>query len=85
MRQQQSKIVTHSQLKETLYGKLNFRCENFIEEIGPEVLARERFDIVLCLSTIKWIHLTFGDVGLKALFLKVRDQLAPGGLFLFDS
>lgn len=37
------------------------------------------------MSTIKWIHLNFNDVGLKALFLKVRDQLSTGGLFIFDS
>lgn len=68
-----------------MYGKLNYRCENYIEEVDSKIVKREHFDIVICLSTIKWIHVTFGDIGLKTLFLKVRDQLNPGGLFIFDS
>ena len=49
-----------------------------------EAVVREQFDVILCLSTIKWIHLNFGDAGVKALFLKVSAQLAPGGLFIFE-
>ena len=77
--------MTHNDLKECLYGRLNFRSENYIEQVDSNFVGREQFDIVVCLSTIKWIHLNFNDVGLKALFLKVRDQLSTGGLFIFDS
>jgi 7SK snRNA methylphosphate capping enzyme len=38
----------------------------------------------MCLSTIKWIHLNYGDVGVKALFLKAYEQLTDGGYFIFD-
>lgn len=31
------------------------------------------------------MHLNFGDTGLKALLLKVKEQLTTGGLFIFDS
>lgn len=40
--------------------------------------------MILCLSTVKWVHFNFGDTGLKALFLKVYEQLAPGGIFIFE-
>ena len=48
-----------------------FRSQNYIEEVTDETVNQEKFDIILCLSTIKWIHLNFGDTGVKALFLKV--------------
>ena len=53
--------------------------------MDAKTVQREQFDIIICLSTIKWVHLTFGDIGLKALLLKAKEQLAPGGLFVFDS
>jgi len=31
-----------------------------------------------------WIHLNFGDNGLKALFLKVHRQLTLGGFFFLE-
>lgn len=53
-------------LKNYLYGKVCFRTENYLA--SPS--CAEKFDVVFCLSTIKYIHLNFGDQGLKALFLK---------------
>lgn len=62
---------------------MQFRSQNYIEDIS-ETSTSERFDVILCISTIKWIHFNFGDNGVKALFLKVHEQLVPGGLFIFD-
>lgn len=67
---------------EKLRSCMNFRSENYIEDLTDK---GESFDVILCLSTIKWIHCNFGDNGLKALFLKAHSQLSPGGLFIFDS
>ncbi len=47
-------------------------------------MAQEQFDVVLCLSTVKWVHLCYGDVGVRALFLKVFAQLSTGGYFIYD-
>ena len=67
-----------------LYDRLNFRTENYIEQINPSQVSREQFDVILCLSTIKWIHINWADAGVKALFLKVHQQLTDGGLFIFE-
>lgn len=69
---------------EQLLARLRFRSENFVEDVCATTVKKESFDVVLCLSTIKWVHFTFGDVGVKALFLKVHEQLVSGGLFVFE-
>ena len=66
-----------------LYGKLCFRTENYIATTTATTI-KERFDVILCLSTIKYVHLNFGDIGIKALFLKAFHQLEDGGLFVID-
>ena len=68
-----------SHVKEQVYGRLNYRTENYIERPSDE-----RFEVILCLSTVKWVHLSYGDTGVKALFLKVASQLNRGGLFIFE-
>ena len=71
-------------IKKTVYSKLNYRLENYIEVVDKKSVSKEQFDTILCLGTVKWIHLCFGDVGLKALFLKAYAQLAVGGYFIFE-
>ncbi len=36
-------------------------------------------DSIMCLSVTKWVHLHRGDDGMRALFHKFYDVLAPGG------
>ena len=58
-------------------GRLYFRTENYLQvkTSTTEDLERmkDRFDVVLCLSTIKWVQLALGDVGLMALFMKAYE------------
>ena len=53
-------------------------------EVGGVVAPLERFDVVTCLSTSKWIHLNFGDEGLRRLFTRAHACLRPGGRFLLE-
>ena len=79
LRQQSKPGGKMSKAKEKLYQRLNYRTENYIESA-----SKEQFDTILCMSTVKWVHLCFGDIGVKALFLKVYEQLADGGHFVFE-
>lgn len=77
------KRVNPKDIKSFLYGKVCFRTENYVEDTS---LSRaEKYDTIICLSTIKYVHLNFGDIGIKALFLKVYDQLEKGGLFILEN
>jgi 7SK snRNA methylphosphate capping enzyme len=69
--------------KDYLYERLCFRTENFIANLETPVF--EKFDVIVCLKTIKWVHLNFGDVGALAIFHKIYESLEPNGLFIFDS
>ena len=47
-------------------------------------LEAKSYDTLLCLSTVKWIHLGYGDDGVKQVFAKVSRALKPGGVFVLE-
>jgi 7SK snRNA methylphosphate capping enzyme len=57
-----------------------FRQENYIGDIKEEA----KYDTIMCLSTAKWIHLNYGDVGIKLMFYNIYRQLKLDGLFIFE-
>ncbi len=71
------------EVKNYLYGKVCFRSENYIA--NSYLNSKEKFDVILCFSTVKYIHLNFGDLGVKTLFLKAFDQLTVGGFFILEA
>ena len=42
------------------------------------------FDVVTCFSTTKWVHLNFGDAGLRRLFARAHACLRPGGRLVLE-
>ncbi|KAK6026853.1 Bicoid-interacting protein 3 [Ostertagia ostertagi] len=62
-----------------------FRRENYVLE-SDELLetVEEEFDVILALSITKWIHLNFGDDGLRRFFRRAFNQLLPGGRFILE-
>ncbi len=58
-----------------------FRAEDYVAAPAP---PGEQFDVILCLSVVKWVHLNGGDDAVRALFRKAFAQLAPGGIFAFE-
>ncbi|VDM40425.1 unnamed protein product [Toxocara canis] len=62
-----------------------FRRENYVLD-NDECLNQvcEEFDVILALSITKWVHLNWGDAGLKRFFRRAFLQLRPGGLFILE-
>jgi len=60
-------------------NNVSFISGNYLNYEGTE-----KYDCITCLSTSKWIHLNWGDNGIKALFSKVYEQLNEGGVFVFE-
>ena len=61
------------------------RQANFVLESDALLeTVRPEFDTVLCLSITKWVHLNFGDDGLRRFLRRVYLCLRPGGRLLLE-
>ncbi|XP_071754272.2 7SK snRNA methylphosphate capping enzyme [Centroberyx gerrardi] len=66
-------------------SNVSFIKANYVLESDSLLLTqRPEYDVILCLSVTKWVHLNWGDNGLKRLFQRVYRHLRPGGLFILE-
>ncbi|XP_041977119.1 7SK snRNA methylphosphate capping enzyme bin3-like [Aricia agestis] len=65
-----------------------FKQGNYVprEEVAVgSGMESPQFDLILCLSTTKWLHLNWGDVGLKRAFRRMFADLRPGGKLVLEA
>ncbi|XP_056140990.1 7SK snRNA methylphosphate capping enzyme [Lampris incognitus] len=66
-------------------SNVSFIRANYILENDNLLLTQyPEYDVVMCLSVTKWVHLNWGDCGIKQLFQRVYRHLRPGGLFILE-
>ncbi|KAA0706439.1 7SK snRNA methylphosphate capping enzyme [Triplophysa tibetana] len=62
-----------------------FMKGNYVPDSDVAVMSqREEYDVILCLSLTKWVHLNFGDAGIQRLFHRIYRHLLPGGLLILE-
>jgi len=64
---------------------VRFICGNYVVD-NDDLLetTQPEFDAIVCFSTTKWIHLNFGDDGIKRTFKRMYAQLRPGGVLVLE-
>lgn len=72
-------------IKNNFPKNISFVAANYVLP-NDELLAMQKpeYDCVLCLSVTKWVHLNFGDDGVRNMFKRVYLQLRPNGLFVLE-
>ncbi|KAF7629169.1 Bin3-type SAM domain-containing protein [Meloidogyne graminicola] len=69
----------------TKHFNVSFAVENYVL-VSDEYLemVREEYDVILALSITKWIHLNWGDEGIKRFFKRTWRHLNQGGRLLIE-
>uniref|UniRef100_A0AC34R2P5 RNA methyltransferase n=1 Tax=Panagrolaimus sp. JU765 TaxID=591449 RepID=A0AC34R2P5_9BILA len=63
-----------------------FRTQNYVPEFEEQIeQTNEEYDVILALSITKWIHLNWGDDGIRKFFRRVFRHLRPGGRFILET
>eukprot|EP01024_Parvocaulis_polyphysoides_P068110 TRINITY_DN8252_c1_g1_i1.p1 TRINITY_DN8252_c1_g1~~TRINITY_DN8252_c1_g1_i1.p1 ORF type:complete len:589 (-),score=131.48 TRINITY_DN8252_c1_g1_i1:90-1856(-) len=70
-------------LKNAVRGLDNFKFVNQ-DFMNFEVAENEKFDVILCLSVMKWIHFHHGDAGVKNLFNYLGEIIKQNGILLLE-
>uniref|UniRef100_H3CXF7 RNA methyltransferase n=1 Tax=Tetraodon nigroviridis TaxID=99883 RepID=H3CXF7_TETNG len=66
-------------------SNVSFIKANYVLDNDNLLLTqRQEYDVILCLSVTKWVHLNWGDNGLKRLFKRAYRHLRSGGLFILE-
>jgi len=62
-----------------------FLRENYVlDEDSFLDMVKAEYDVILALSIAKWIHLNWGDDGIKRFFRRIFKHLKPGGKLILE-
>ncbi|CAI2328802.1 unnamed protein product [Caenorhabditis sp. 36 PRJEB53466] len=62
-----------------------FKKENYVLESDEMLdMIQPEFDVILALSITKWIHLNWGDDGMRRFLKRAYAQLQPGGRLIIE-
>lgn len=67
--------------KNHINSKISFQQENYVRELKT---VKSSYDTIVALSVIKWIHLNYGDIGVKIFFFNTYHQLNKGGFLIIE-
>ncbi|KAJ8255038.1 hypothetical protein GJAV_G00200260 [Gymnothorax javanicus] len=66
-------------------ANVSFVKGNYILESDALLHTQQpEYDVILCLSMTKWVHLNWGDGGVQRLFKRAFRHLLPGGIFILE-
>ncbi|KAI1731072.1 bicoid-interacting protein 3 (Bin3) domain-containing protein [Ditylenchus destructor] len=80
------KVFASELIDRTFPKNIWFRQENYVLDSDDLLdMVKEEFHVILALSITKWIHLNWGDDGIKRFFKRACRHLLPGGRFILES
>ncbi|CAI7720741.1 bicoid-interacting protein BIN3, putative [Plasmodium vivax] len=59
-----------------------FSCSNIFDEVFQT--AQSKYDVIICFSVLKWIHLNHGDAQVILFFDRIHSLLKEGGHFVLE-
>ncbi|XP_035265594.1 7SK snRNA methylphosphate capping enzyme [Anguilla anguilla] len=66
-------------------ANVSFVKGNYVLESDALLHTQQpEYDVILCLSMTKWVHLNWGDGGVQRLFKRAFRHLQPGGIFILE-
>jgi 7SK snRNA methylphosphate capping enzyme len=62
-----------------------FLRDNYVLEVDEDLeMVRQEYDVILALSITKWVHINWGDAGLKRFFRRAFLHLRPAGRLIVE-
>uniref|UniRef100_H2Z7P3 RNA methyltransferase n=1 Tax=Ciona savignyi TaxID=51511 RepID=H2Z7P3_CIOSA len=58
---------------------------NYVPEVDEIIRFQEpEYDVIMCMSVTKWMHMNWGDAGIKKTFERFFKQLRAGGKLILE-
>eukprot|EP00761_Pharyngomonas_kirbyi_P013413 gb/GECH01013442.1/.p1 GENE.gb/GECH01013442.1/~~gb/GECH01013442.1/.p1 ORF type:complete len:371 (+),score=78.27 gb/GECH01013442.1/:1-1113(+) len=78
------RVQIDSESNETITRDETKQRKCSVRDKNANLFESNQFNVITCFSVTKWIHLNWGDKGLKMLFHKVYECLKPEGWFILE-